>query len=133
MKHRPLSLLLILCLCAALLPAAVFAEGNVIELNQTELDELLGEATPVNPNLNADSYENPLPGEGRFIHTYMHDGNPLPSFQGEPKLVEIPDDMDAFTDMLWNSLNEDNKVSLFARFIDIETGKYETKIVNKNM
>ena len=77
--------------------------------------------------------ENPLPGEGRFIHTYMHDGNPLPSFQGEPKLVEIPDDMDAFTDMLWNSLNEDNKVSLFVRFIDIETGKYETKIVNKNM
>ena len=79
------------------------------------------------------AYENPLPGEGRFIHTYMHDGNPLPSFQGEPKLVEIPDDMDAFTDMLWNSLNEDNKVSLFVRFIDIETGKYETKIVNKNV
>ena len=63
----------------------------------------------------------------------MHDGNPLPSFQGEPKLVEIPDDMDAFTDMLWNSLNEDNKVSLFVRFIDIETGRYETKIVNKNV
>ena len=79
------------------------------------------------------AYENPLPGEGRFIHTYMHDGNPLPSFQGEPKLVEIPDDMDAFTDMLWNSLNEDNKVSLFVRFIEIETGKYETKIVNKNV
>ena len=79
------------------------------------------------------AYENPKAGQGRFIHTYMHDGNPLPSFQGEPKLVEIPDDMDAFTDMLWNSLNEDNKVSLFVRFIDIETGKYETKIVNKNM
>ena len=79
------------------------------------------------------AYEKPVAGEGHFIHTYMHDGNPLPSFQGEPKLVEIPDDMDAFTDMLWNSLNEDNKVSLFVRFIDIETGKYETKIVNKNM
>ena len=79
------------------------------------------------------AYENPLPGEGRFIHTYMHDGNPLPGFQGEPKLVEISDDIDAFTDMLWNSLNEDNKVSLFVRFIDIETGKYETKIVNKNV
>ena len=79
------------------------------------------------------AYENPLPGEGRFIHTYMHDGNPLPSFQGEPKLVEISDDMDAFTDMLWNSLNEDNKVSLFVRFIDIETGKYETRIINKNV
>ena len=67
-----------------------------------------------------------------FIHTYMCDGNPLPSFEGEPKLVEIMDDMDAFTEMLWNSLNEDNKVSLFVRYIDIETGKYESKIVNKN-
>ena len=77
-------------------------------------------------------YENPVAGEGRFIHTYMHDGNPLPSFEGEPKLVAIPDDMKAFTDMLWNSLNEDNKVSLFVRFIDIKTGKYETRIINKN-
>lgn len=71
-------------------------------------------------------------GEGRFIHTYMHDGNPLPSFEGEPKLVSIPNDINEFTDMLWTSLNEDNKVSLFVRYIDIETGKYETKIVNKN-
>lgn len=78
------------------------------------------------------AYENPIAGEGRFIHTYMHDGNPLPSFEGEPKWVEIPDDMEAFTNMLWNSLNEENKVSLFVRYIDIETGKYETKIVNKN-
>ena len=59
-------------------------------------------------------------------------GNPLPSFEGEPKLVGIQDDMDAFTDMLWNSLNPDNKVSLFVRYIDIATGAYETKIVNKN-
>ncbi len=81
---------------------------------------------------NTFAYETPLAGEGHFIHTYMHDGDPLPSFCGEPKLVAIPDDMDAFTDMLWNSLNEDNKVSLFVRYIDIETGKYETKIVNKN-
>lgn len=78
------------------------------------------------------AYENPAAGEGHFIHTYMHDGNPLPSFEGEPKLVGMMDDMDAFTDMLWNSLNEDNKVSLFVRYIDIETGTYETKIVNKN-
>ena len=79
------------------------------------------------------AYENPKAGQGHFIHTYMHDGDPLPSFEGEPKLVSVCDDMDAFTDMLWNSLNEDNKVSLFVRFIDIETGKYETKIVNKNV
>lgn len=78
------------------------------------------------------AYENPAAGEGHFIHTYMHDGNPLPSFEGEPKLVDILDDMDAFTEQVWNSLNEDNKVSLFVRYIDIETGKYETKIVNKN-
>ena len=78
------------------------------------------------------AYENPIAGEGRFIHTYMHDANPLPSFEGEPKLISIPDDMDAFTEMLWNSLNEDNKVSLFVRYIDIETGTYETKIINKN-
>ena len=79
------------------------------------------------------AYENPKAGEGRFIHTYMHDGNPLPSFYGEPKEVEIPDDIDGFTDMLWNSLNEENKVSLFIRYIDIATGKYETRIVNKNV
>ena len=78
------------------------------------------------------AYENPVPGMGHFIHTYMHDGNPLPSFEGEPKLIAIPDDMEAFTETLWNSLNEDNKVSLFVRYIDIATGKYETKIVNKN-
>lgn len=78
------------------------------------------------------AYENPVAGEGHFIHTYMHDGNPLPSFEGEPKLVEIDGDIDQFTDMVWNNLNQDNKVSLFVRFIDIETGEYETKIVNKN-
>ncbi len=78
------------------------------------------------------AYENPVAGEGHFIHTYMHDGNPLPSFEGEPKLVSIPDDIDEFTKLVWTSLNEDNKVSLFVRFIDIATGKYETRIVNKN-
>ena len=77
-------------------------------------------------------YENCLPGQGRFIHTYKHDGNPLPSFEGEPKPVAIPDDMESFAQMLWNSLNEDNKVSLFVRFIDIASGTWETKIINKN-
>lgn len=78
------------------------------------------------------SYHNCIAGEGHFIHTYMSDGNPLPSFEGEPKLVAIPDDMETFTEMLWNSLNEENKVSLFVRYIDIATGKYESKIINKN-
>ena len=78
------------------------------------------------------AYENAAAGQGRFIHTYMKDANPLPSFEGEPKLVAIPDDMDTFADTLWNSLNADNKVSLFVRYIDIETGTYESKIINKN-
>ncbi|MCR5701760.1 MAG: IMP cyclohydrolase [Lachnospiraceae bacterium] len=78
------------------------------------------------------AYENPVAGEGHFIHTYMGDGNPLPSFEGEPTLIDIPNDMNEFADIVWNNLNEDNKVSLFIRYIDIETGKYETKIINKN-
>ena len=87
---------------------------------------------PASNNRYTYTYENPIAGEGRFIHTYMHDGNPLPSFEGEPKWISIPDDMNAFTDALWNSLNEENKVSLFVRYIDIATGTYETKIINKN-
>lgn len=78
------------------------------------------------------AYENPVAGEGHFIHTYMGDGNPLPSFEGEPKLVELKEDIETFTDILWNNLNADNKVSLFVRYIEIETGKYETRIMNKN-
>jgi hypothetical protein len=78
------------------------------------------------------SYGTPKAGEAHFIHTYLHDGNPLPSFEGEPKLVGTLDDIDAFTELVWNSLNPDNKVSLFVRYIDIATKKYETRIVNKN-
>ena len=78
------------------------------------------------------AYTNPVAGEGHFIHTYKCDGNPLPSFEGEPKLVAIKDDMNEFANDLWTSLNEDNKVSLFVRYIDIETGKYESVIINKN-
>ena len=78
------------------------------------------------------AYETPAAGEGHFIHTYMHDGNPLPSFEGEPKLVEIDGEIDEFAKMVWENLNEENKVSLFVRYIDIETGEYETRIVNKN-
>ena len=78
------------------------------------------------------SYNNPLCGEGHFIHTYMGDGNPLPSFEGEPEKIATVDDIDAFTDMLWNSLNEDNKVSLFVRYINVETKQATDRIVNKN-
>ena len=78
------------------------------------------------------AYNNPKAGEGRFIHTYRENAEPLPSFEGEPKRVEIPDDMEAFTAAIWSSLNEENKVSLFVRYIDIETGRYISKIMNKN-
>ncbi|MCI8592158.1 MAG: inosine monophosphate cyclohydrolase [Lachnospiraceae bacterium] len=71
-------------------------------------------------------------GEGRFIHTYMSDGDPLPSYEGDPARVDIRGDIDAFTELVWNNLNEENKVSLFVRYIDIETGEAETRIVNKN-
>lgn len=81
---------------------------------------------------NTFGFYNPKNGEGHFIHTYMGDGSPLPSFNGEPKTVGIYDGIDEYCDMLWDSLNEDNKVSLFVRYIDIETGKYESRIVNKN-
>ncbi len=78
------------------------------------------------------AYENPKAGEGRFLHTYMGDGNPLPSFEGEPTLVGIGGSIDEFTKTVWENLNEDNKVSLFVRYIEIATGKYETRIINKN-
>ncbi|EOS41931.1 hypothetical protein C810_04979 [Lachnospiraceae bacterium A2] len=78
------------------------------------------------------AYENPEAGEGHFIHTYMGDGNPLPSFEGEPKLVGIEGTITEFAQKVWDSLNEENKVSLFVRYIEIETGKYESVIINKN-
>ena len=79
------------------------------------------------------SYDAPLAGKGRFIHTYMGDGNPLPSFEGEPTLVEIgDDDIDAFAQKVWDALDSDNKVSLFVRYIDVETGKADSRIINKN-
>ncbi|MEG1614714.1 MAG: IMP cyclohydrolase [Oscillospiraceae bacterium] len=77
-------------------------------------------------------YSNPISGQGHFIHTYKCDGNPIPSYEGEPTLVEVKGDIEEFTNNIWNSLNNDNKVSLFTRFINIKTGEFETKIINKN-
>ncbi len=80
------------------------------------------------------AYSNPVAGRAKFIHTYNCDGDPLPSFEGEPKTLELPDvDIDTLTDLIWKNLNEDNKVSLFVRYIDIVTGAEETRIVNKNV
>lgn len=74
----------------------------------------------------------PMPGVGHFIHTYVTDGNPIPTFQGEPERVDISDDLDTYAGMLWTNLNSDNKVSLFVRYTDIETGEFEQLIVNDN-
>ena len=90
------------------------------------------EGNPDNTLRHTYTYDNPSCGEGRYIHTYQRDGNPLPSFEGEPVKVTVKGDIDEFTTKLWNALNEDNKVSLFVRYIDIETGKYESRIINKN-
>ena len=78
------------------------------------------------------AYKKPLAGEGRLIHTYLHDGNPLPSFEGEPKRVVVKGDLDSLTRQIWESLDSENRVSLFVRMIDLGTGNYESKIVNKN-
>lgn len=78
------------------------------------------------------AYENPAPGEAHFIHTYQGDGNPLQSFEGEPKLTGLSGTIDSFTELVWNHLNEENKVSLFVRYIDIASGAWESRIVNKN-
>lgn len=77
-------------------------------------------------------YENPQKAEGHFIHTYRCDGDPIPSFEGEPKPIKIEGDIDTFTNEIWNSLNEQNKVSLFTRFLNLETGEFATRIINKN-
>lgn len=80
------------------------------------------------------AFSNPAAGKAKFIHTYNGDGNPLPSFEGEPKTLELPDlDIDGLTELLWSNLNADNRVSLFVRFIDLETGKYDSRIINKNI
>lgn len=78
-------------------------------------------------------YAQPVAGEGHFIHTYACDGDPIPSYEGEPTGIVIADnDLDAFTNLIWDSLNEENKVSLFTRFIDLTTGAVESRIINKN-
>lgn len=73
-----------------------------------------------------------IPGLGHFIHTYVTDGNPLPTFQGEPERTAIPADIDEFTNEIWNNLDEDNKISLYVRYTDLETGKQDVRLINKN-
>ena len=74
----------------------------------------------------------PLSGLGHFIHTYVCDGNPIPTFQGEPERIAVKDDIDEMTDILWKNLNEQNKISLYVRYVDLKTGAVENRLVNKN-
>lgn len=71
-------------------------------------------------------------GLGHFIHTYVTDGNPIPTFQGEPERVAIPDSIDDFADEIWTNLDENNKISLYVRYTDLTDGSYEEKLINKN-
>lgn len=73
-----------------------------------------------------------LSGVGHFIHTYVCDGNPIPTFQGEPERISIPDDIDAFTKEIWENLDEQNKISIYVRYIDLESGECENRLINKN-
>lgn len=74
-----------------------------------------------------------LPGLGHFIHTYETDGNPIPTFRGEPERIRIPDEIDALTESVWTGLNEENKISLYVTYLDLETMEKEERLINKNM
>lgn len=74
----------------------------------------------------------PVKGLGHFIHTYMCDGNPIPTFTGEPERVKIENDIDVFTDKIWNNLNEENKISIYVKYTDLKTGETEDRLINKN-
>ncbi len=74
----------------------------------------------------------PIAGLGHFIHTYVENGDPIPTFQGEPERVSIPNDIDEFFNDIWENLDENNKISLYVRYIDLATGEEENRLVNKN-
>ena len=105
-----------------------FADGDF-----TYKMSILKSADPEGTACNRYTFEyNALAGLGHFIHTYNHDGNPIPTFTGEPERVEIPDSIDEFTTNIWENLNEANKISIYVRYIDLETGKVENRMINKN-
>ena len=94
---------------------------------------ILKSADPLGTACNRYTFSYPsLPGLGHFIHTYVTDGNPIPTFQGEPERIAIPDDIDAFTNNIWNHLNEDNKISLYVRYTNLSNGEITERLINKN-
>ena len=106
----------------------IFGEGDF-----TYEMSILKSADPLGTACNRYTFSYPaLAGLGHFIHTYVTDGNPIPTFQGEPERVIIPNDIDAFTTNLWNNLNEDNKISLYVRYTNLESGEITERLINKN-
>ncbi len=104
-------------------------DGVTYRMNILKSDDLNGESL----ERHFWEYPQPVAGEGHFLHTYKCDGNPIPSFEGEPEKVSVGNDFDAFTGEIWQNLNEDNKVSLFTAFIDVKSAKVvSTRIINKN-
>ena len=94
---------------------------------------ILKSADPLGTACNRYTFSYPsLCGLGHFIHTYVTDGNPIPTFQGEPERVAIPDDIDTFTTDIWENLNEDNKISLYVRYTDLASGEITERLINKN-
>ncbi len=106
---------------------------NIKNGNFTYKMNILKSADAVGSTCNRYNFSyNSLPGVGHFIHTYMCDGNPIPTFVGEPERVKISNDIDEFTNDIWNNLNEENKISLYVRFINLETGDIKNRLINKN-
>lgn len=110
--------------------------SGVLEFNKGDFDyemSILKSADAKGTACNRYFYEyRSLAGVGHFIHTYVTDGNPIPTFQGEPERVSIPSDIDEFTNDIWTNLNENNKISLYVRYIDLASGKSESRMINKN-
>ena len=105
-----------------------FADGDF-----TYSMSILKSADPVGSACNRYTFDYAaLPGVGHFLHTYVCDGSPLPTFQGEPERVEIPDDIDAFTGSLWDALDADNRISLYVRYTDLATGAETDRLINRN-
>ena len=95
---------------------------------------ILKSADPEGTACNRFFYEYaPIAGLGHFIHTYVTDGNPIPTFQGEPERIKIPNSIDCFAEQIWENLNESNKISLYVRYVNLETGESVSKIINKNV
>ena len=95
---------------------------------------ILKSADPEGKGCNRYTYEyEPIEGLGHFIHTYICDGNPIPTFCGEPERVAIPNDIDTLTEKLWTNLNEANKISLYVRYTDLATGEVENRMINKHL